>query len=100
VDMLSHHWRELVGQITDLKLKSSSQRLGAYLLTLATGPSSSEVRLPSERQLVAARLGMTPESLSRAFARLRPLGVLGHGQSVAIKDPKRLRSFCDGRDSG
>ena len=100
VDMLSHHWRELVGQITDLKLKSSSQRLGAYLLTLATGPSSSEVRLPSERQLVAARLGMTPESLSRAFARLRPLGVLGHGQSVTIKDAKRLRSFCDGRDNG
>jgi CRP/FNR family transcriptional activator FtrB len=100
VETLSHHWRELVGQITDLKLKSSSQRLGAYLLTLAKGPSNNEVRLPSERQLVAARLGMTPESLSRAFARLRPLGVLGHGQSVTIKDAKRLRSFCDGRDNG
>jgi CRP/FNR family transcriptional regulator, transcriptional activator FtrB len=100
VEILSHHWRLLVGQITDLKLKSSAQRLGAYLLTLAKGPNASEVRLPGERQLVAARLGMTPESLSRAFARLRPLGVLGHGQSVTIKDAKRLRSFCDGRDPG
>jgi CRP/FNR family transcriptional regulator, transcriptional activator FtrB len=100
VEILSHHWRMLVGQIADLKLKSSAQRLGAYLLTLANGSSSSEVRLPSERQLVAARLGMTPESLSRAFARLRPLGVLGKGQTVTIRDARRLRSFCDGRDSG
>jgi CRP/FNR family transcriptional activator FtrB len=100
VEILSHHWRQIVGQITDLKLRSSAQRLGAYLLTLAKGPSSSEVRLPSERQLVAARLGMTPESLSRAFARLRQLGVIGHGHSVVIKDPKRLRAFCEGRDRG
>ena len=99
-EILSHHWRLLVGQITDLKLKSSAQRLGAYLLTLAKGANANEVRLPSERQLVAARLGMTPESLSRAFARLRSLGVLGQGQTVTIKDAKRLRSFCDGRDAG
>jgi CRP-like cAMP-binding protein len=65
---------------------------------MAKTPSSSEVRLPSERQLVAARLGMTPESLSRAFARLRSLGVIGRGQSVVIKDPKRLRAFCDSRE--
>jgi CRP/FNR family transcriptional activator FtrB len=100
VEILSHHWRLLATQVVDLKLKSSAQRLGAYLLTMAKGGSSSEVRLPSERQLVAARLGMTPESLSRAFARLRPLGVLGQGQTVTIKDAKRLRSFCDGRDTG
>ncbi|HEX6102925.1 MAG TPA: cyclic nucleotide-binding domain-containing protein [Alphaproteobacteria bacterium] len=98
VEILSHHWRQLVEQITDLKLKSSAQRLGGYLLTLAKGPSSSDVRLPSERQLVAARLGMTPESLSRAFARLRQLGVIGHGQTVVVKDAKRLRAFCEGRD--
>ena len=98
VEILSDHWRQLVGQITDLKLKSSAQRLGAYLLTMAKGASPSEVRLPSERQLVAARLGMTPESLSRAFARLRTLGVIGRGQSVLIKDPKRLRAFCDSRE--
>jgi CRP/FNR family transcriptional activator FtrB len=98
VEALSEHWRQLVGQITDLKLKSSAQRLGAYLLTLSKGNSGNEVRLPSERQLVAARLGMTPESLSRAFARLRPFGVIGRGQSVQIKDPKRLRTFCEGRE--
>ena len=100
VETLSLQWPQLVGQITDLKLKSSAQRLGAYLLMLAKGATGSEVRLPSERQFVAARLGMTPESLSRAFARLRALGVVGHGQTVSIKDAKRLRGFCDGRESG
>ena len=95
LEALAAQWRQLVGQVTDLKLKSSAQRLGAYLLTFAKGNGDIQVRLPSERQLVAARLGMTPESLSRAFARLRPLGVLGHGQTVTIKDTKRLRSFCE-----
>jgi CRP/FNR family transcriptional regulator, transcriptional activator FtrB len=92
VETLSLQWRQFVSQITDLKLKSSAQRLGAYLLMLA---QDSEVRLPGERQLVAARLGMTPESLSRAFARLKLLGVLGRGQSIRIEDRTILQSFCD-----
>ena len=95
VEALASQWRQLVAQVTDLKLKSSAQRLGAYLLTFTKGNGETQVRLPSERQLVAARLGMTPESLSRAFARLRPLGVIGQGQAVTIKDTKRLRAFCE-----
>jgi CRP/FNR family transcriptional activator FtrB len=96
LDSLALQWRQFVSQITDLKLKSSAQRLGAYLLMLG---KDGEVRLPGERQLVAARLGMTPESLSRAFARLKPLGVLGRGQSIRIQDRGVLQSFCDGQEA-
>ena len=95
LESLSLQWRQFVVQITDLKLKSSAQRLGAYLLMLAQDSETAEVRLPGERQLVAARLGMTPESLSRAFARLKPLGVLGRGQSIRIQDRGILKSFCE-----
>ncbi len=92
--LLSGYWRSLVGQIKDLKLLSATERLSAFLLALAprdTGPIT--VTLPGGRRLVAGRLGVTPQSLSRAFAALRPLGVSGSGREVSIVDPARLRKF-------
>jgi CRP/FNR family transcriptional activator FtrB len=92
--MLSSYWRTLVSQIKDLKLLSAIERLSAFLLALApreTGPVT--VTLPGGRGLVAGRLGVTPQSLSRAFAALRPLGVTGSGREVSISDPGRLRKF-------
>ena len=96
--LLSGYWRTLVGQIKDLKLLSAIERLSAFLLALApreTGPVT--VTLPGGRRLVAGRLGVTPQSLSRAFSALRPLGVSGGGRQVAIVDPARLREFVGAR---
>lgn len=93
--LLSSYWRTLIGQIKDLKLLSAIERLSAFLLALAprdTGPVT--VTLPGGRRLVAGRLGVTPQSLSRAFAALRPLGVSGSGREVSIVDPARLRDFA------
>lgn len=90
---LSRHWRLLVRQIKDLKLRRAPQRLGAYLLTLSGGKTG-PIALPEERRLIAQRLGMTPESLSRAFATLRDHGLDGRGQEVAIIDPAQLQAFC------
>lgn len=96
--LLSGYWRTLIGQIKDLKLLSAIERLSAFLLALApreTGPVT--VTLPGGRRLVAGRLGITPQSLSRAFAALRPLGVSGGGRQVTIVDPARLREFAGAR---
>lgn len=92
--LLSSYWRTLIGQIKDLKLLSAVERLCAMLLALAprqNGPVT--VPLPGGRRLIAGRLGVTPQSLSRAFAALRPLGVSGNGRSVTIADPNRLRDL-------
>lgn len=89
---LSGYWRALVAQIKDLKLLAATERLSALLLALAprtSGPAT--VTLPGGRRLVAGWLGVTPQSLSRAFAVLRPLGVTGGGREVTIADPTRLR---------
>ena len=43
---------------------------------------------------LASRLGMTPESLSRAFAQLKDAGVSGRGRHIAIADVSRLRDHC------
>ena len=52
------------------------------------------VTLPQERKLLAAHIGVTPESLSRAFVALRAVGVGGRGRKVTIDDVARLRAFC------
>lgn len=92
---LSSYWRILVGQIKDLKLLSATERLSAMLLALAPRQSgSATVTLPGGRRLIAGRLGITPQSLSRAFATLRPLGVSGQGRQIAIADLERLRDLA------
>jgi len=96
--LLSTYWRTLVGQIKDLKLLSAIERLSAFLLALSprqSGPVT--VSLPGGRRLIAGRLGVTPQSLSRAFAELRTIGVSGSGRQVAIADAARLREFTGGR---
>ena len=94
---MSSYWRTLVGQIKDLKLLSATERLSAMLLALAPRDTgSATVTLPGGRRLIAGRLGITPQSLSRAFAVLRSHGVTGQGRQVTIAELGRLREF-DGK---
>jgi CRP/FNR family transcriptional activator FtrB len=96
--LLSAYWRALVGQIKDLKLLSAIERLSAFLLALSPRQSGAvTVTLPGGRRLIAGRLGVTPQSLSRAFAALRKVGVSGSGREVAIADAARLREFTGGQ---
>ncbi|MGE0660245.1 MAG: helix-turn-helix domain-containing protein [Reyranellaceae bacterium] len=90
---LARHWRTLVRQIKDLKLRSASQRLAAYLLAIGT-PERTTVRITIEKQILASRLGMTPASLSRAFRDLKQLGVEMSGENITLVDPEALRAFC------
>lgn len=86
------HLRRLVGQVEQLTVRSSSERVAQFLLKLARdGAASAIVHLPYDKGLIAARLGMQPETLSRALAKLRPLGVETHGSRVAIHDVAALR---------
>jgi CRP/FNR family transcriptional activator FtrB len=95
VHQLARYWRKLIRQIKDLKLKSAAERLAVFLLALAPGASgAASVTLPQERKLLAAHIGITPESLSRAFVQLRAIGVGGRGRKVTIDDIARLRAFC------
>jgi CRP/FNR family transcriptional activator FtrB len=92
---LSAHWRLLVCQIRDLKLLPAVERLAALLLSLAPrGAGATRVMLPGSRSLVAGLLGVAPQSLSRAFSILRPLGISGGGREVTIADRRRLREMA------
>ncbi len=93
---MSVRLRGLVGQISELKLKSTAQRLAGFLLGLTRQEEgAATVRFPYDKRLAAEALGMTAESLSRALARLAPLGVESRAENlVAIADIAALRDFC------
>lgn len=93
---LAGYWRLLIGQIKDLKLLTASERLAAFLVSLAPRrkrQGALTVELPGGRTLVASLLGLAPQSLSRAFAELRPIGVSGGGRTIAIADIARLAAI-------
>lgn len=91
----SLHLKALVDQIEGLKAHTGPQRLADFLVGLAPvaqGPCT--IALPYEKLLIAGRLGMKPESLSRAFQRLRTVGVRISHDTVVISDVKRLIEFA------
>ena len=93
---LSRDFRNMILQIRDLKVRTTAQRLGCFLLALLPDPTATEavIRLPFEKGLLAARLGCRQENLSRAFAALRELGVETRGSRVTIRDTARLTAFA------
>lgn len=92
---LSQHYRALLHQVKDLKLRSAAQRLGCFVLKLGKEQDfPHRIQLPFGKQILAARLGTTPENLSRAFATLRRHGVATSGSHVVVTDPLRLAAFA------
>jgi len=93
---VARDFRAMVRQVRDLKLRTATQRLGCYLLALVADPeaNSARIRLPFDKALLAGRLGCRQDSLSRAFATLREVGVETHGATVILHDVVRLRQYA------
>lgn len=97
----SYHLKSLVEQIEQIKLLSAPQRIADFLVRLCpVHEGSCTIELPYEKALIASRLGMKPESLSRALAKLRPLGVSVDREQVTIVDVHLLRGFVESSDRG
>jgi CRP/FNR family transcriptional regulator, transcriptional activator FtrB len=92
---LARHWRVLVRQIKDLKLRSTSERVGAHLSALCDGAGHGRavLKIEDEFRAIAARLGMTPESWSRSLKQLEAIGVRAKGHRIEIDDIARLKEF-------
>ena len=89
------HLNALVEQIEALKAQTGAQRVAEFLLELATcAAGGCTVTLPYDKVLIAGRLGMKPESLSRAFAKLRRHGVTVRQNQALISDVDRLRAYA------
>ena len=87
----------LHGMIQDVEtysLRSSMQRVIGYLLQQVDtegGNTSRDIELPTSKQVIASRLNLTPETLSRIFHDLNNAGLITvHGKHITLHDPNRL----------
>ena len=88
------HLHDLVGQIEQMKARTGAQRVADFLIRLCDcAEGACTVTLPYDKALIAARLGMKPESLSRAFSKLRMLGVQVGRHHARIADIGALEDF-------
>lgn len=92
---LAINLKRLVSRIESGSSLNSSQRVGAFLLHFCPPPKPGggpvDVRLPYDKKLIASRLGMKPETFSRALASLRKRGVAVRGSKARISDLALLR---------
>jgi CRP/FNR family transcriptional activator FtrB len=87
---MARQWRLLVDQVVDLKTRDATQR-AARFLARRLASARGAVDLPEPRAAIAARLGMTPESLSRALHGLEAAGLLRlQGRRVDVPDRAAL----------
>lgn len=92
----SIHLHALVRQIEQLKAHTGAQRIAEFLLSLAPIEAGTcTIALPYDKALIAGRLGMKPESLSRAFQRLKEVGVSVNQNMATLEDVKVLRRFVE-----
>jgi CRP-like cAMP-binding protein len=77
---------------------SAPQRVATFLLRFvddgATDDGGAIVELPYDKQLIAGRIGMTPETLSRSFHRLGDIGVTVQGDEIHIENVASLKDFA------
>lgn len=96
---MARRLQDLVFQLESVSSRSTVQRLALFLVRLCdreSGPC--HVELPLDKNLIAARLGMQPETLSRALAKLRRVGVETEGTRVLVADVGRLRAMAASQD--
>lgn len=88
-------YRGLVKELKNQKLRSSLERLANWLLArnIETGEMG-RFDLPFDKKVLASRLGMAPEVLSRAFAALAAYHVSVDGSSVHLRDIDALRRLA------
>jgi len=87
----------LTQQLEQLSARSATERLAGFLCDLSPLDAESTVlRLPLEKAVIAAMLGMQPETFSRSMSKLRSHGVEIDGDTVSIVDVGRLRDLSAG----
>lgn len=84
---LCQRMHALVCDFEATTMHGATERLAAYLESLAASRGAARVILPAAKKLIAARLGMTKETLSRALHELAQAGLVSvAGREVRLLD--------------
>ncbi|MGE0386160.1 MAG: Crp/Fnr family transcriptional regulator [Gammaproteobacteria bacterium] len=96
---LSQRLHALVQDVESYSLRSCAERFIGWLLQSAGGEDAGaagevEIILPTARHVIASRLNLTPETLSRVQHDLIDAGLIEvRGRSIVISDLRRLREY-------
>ena len=91
VNELAQCYRSTIRHAKNLKLRTSRERLAAYVLRQSQREGGAQgFVIPVEKRMLASYLGMTAENLSRAFRALQDNGVKIDGHRVIITDRPAL----------
>jgi CRP-like cAMP-binding protein len=90
---MSQRMHGLINEIDNLTLHSGAQRVMGYLLEqLPEGAAPHSVRLLVPKHVIASRLGIQPETLSRVLARLRGEHLIDvQDDTIVLNDVEALR---------
>jgi CRP-like cAMP-binding protein len=93
--VIAGQWRVALRIILDLKCRTPSERLTAFLLRLhETTPPGTIAEIPFSKRQLAARIGMQPETLSRTLQTLAANGLYLRGRQIVLLDRAKAEAFC------
>lgn len=87
--------RQFCGLVRDIESYSQTarQRLAGYLLRQSQRETSDDIELVANKALIASRLSLTPETLSRLFHNFSANGLISiSGRRIKILDYERMSS--------
>ena len=93
---MAHYHRQQDRELEHRTLQNAPQRIGCFLLRLTdqTASGAVTIHLPYDKTLVAARLGMQPETFSRALSKLRDkTGIRIKGATVELDSLDQLIQY-------
>lgn len=96
--VMSRRLRRQVDEVDRLTLHNATFRLITFLLQQVPEGvmRSSDIQLTTPKQVVASRLSIQPETLSRILSRLNAQGLLEvHGQHIILRDCAGLRVLVE-----
>ncbi len=95
VDMCER-WLGLMKDVEAFSLQSAAERVVSFLLErpLESTDNGFKLELPANKNLIASRLNLKPETLSRIFSKLTCAGhIRVDGRTVHIQNPESLRKL-------
>jgi len=94
---LAMRMHSLIQDVESYSLRSSAQRVIGYLLQHCPNEvceGTIEITLPTSKQIIASRLNLTPETLSRILHDLAEAKLIEmHGKRISIGNLQRLREY-------
>jgi CRP/FNR family transcriptional activator FtrB len=92
---LAKRYRVVIRNLKEHRLRNGMERLANHLLRVNERTSRmGHIELTEDRRALAARLGMTPEYLSRAFSKLKKYGVEVNGRKICLTNLNDLNHLA------